>query len=100
MIRATTITLLGEAPHGVFEANTPSKTEVFAEVKSVKMSEFYTALNDGIQPEYIFTLTDYADYNGQKTIIYGGTYYDVVRTYTPVNGQTIDITVKRKEING
>ena len=99
MIRATTITLLGESPHGVFESHTPTQTEVFAEVKSVKMSEFYTALNDGIQPEYIFTLTDYADYNGQKTIIYDGTYYDVVRTYTPVNGQTIDITVKRKEIN-
>lgn len=99
MIRATTITLLSEEPHGVFDSHTPTQTEVFAEVKSVKMSEFYTALNDGIQPEYIFTLTDYADYNGQKTIIYNGTYYDVVRTYTPVNGQTIDITVKRKEIN-
>ena len=99
MIRATTITLLTETAHGVFETNTPVRREVFAEVKSVKMNEFYTALNDGIQPEYIFTLTDYADYNGEKTIIYDGTYYDVVRTYTPVNGQTIDITVMKREIN-
>lgn len=99
MIRATTITLINEEPHGVFESHTPTQTEVFAEIRSVKMNEYYTALNDGIQPEYIFHLTDYADYDGQKTILYEGTYYDVVRTYTPVNGQTIDITVKKREIN-
>lgn len=100
MIRATTITLLTERPHGVFDPKLPFEKEVFAEIRSVKMSEFYTALNDGIQPEYIFHLTDYADYDGQKIIAFDGQLYDVVRTYTPVNGQTIDITVKKREING
>lgn len=99
MIRATTIVLLSEEPHGVFDTHTPTETEVFAEIQSVKMSEFYTALNDGIQPEYIFKLTDYSDYNGQKLIRYDGNLYDVVRTYTPVDGQTINITVKKHEVN-
>lgn len=99
MIRATTITLLRERPHGVFDERIPFEREVFAEIRSVKMTEFYTALNDGIQPEYIFHLTDYADYNGEKTIRYNDMLYDVIRTYTPVNGQTIDITVRKKEIN-
>ena len=99
MIRATTIALLKELPHGVFDSHTPTETEVFAEIQSVKMSEFYTALNDGIQPEFIFVLTDYADYDGEKLVRYDGNLYDVVRTYTPVNGQTIHITVKKHEVN-
>lgn len=99
MIRATTITLLSETAHGVFENNTPSEKTVFAEINSVKMSEFYTALNDGIQPEYVFKLTDYADYGDQKLIRYNNMLYDVVRTYTPVDGQTIYITVKKHEVN-
>lgn len=99
MIRATVITLLTEEPHGVFEERTIVQNEVFAEIQSVKMSEFYTALNDGIQPEYIFKLTDYSDYHGEKLIEYEGQLYDVVRTYTPVNGQTIHITVKKHEVN-
>lgn len=99
MIRATTITLLKEFPQGVFDKRTPQETEVFAEIQSVKMNEFYTALNDGIQPEYIFVLTDYSDYNGEKLVRYEDMLYDVVRTYTPVNGQTIHITVKKHEVN-
>lgn len=99
MIRATTITLLKEQPHGVFDSHTPTETEVFAEIRSVKMNEFYTALNDGIQPQFIFVLTDYSDYDDQKLIRYDGELYDVVRTYTPVNGQTIQITVKKHEVN-
>ena len=99
MIRADVITLLSEAAHGVFESNTPTETTVFAEIQSVRQKEFYLALNDGIQPEYVFVLTDYADYNDQKLIRWNGLLWDVVRTYTPVNGQTIELTVKKHEVN-
>lgn len=54
MIRADVITLLSETAHGVFESNTPTETTVFAEIQSVRQKEFYLALNDGIQPEYVF----------------------------------------------
>lgn len=99
MIRADVITLVTESSHGVFESNTPTTTDVFAEILSVKMTEFYTALNEGIEPQYIFKLTDYADYNGQKIVIYNNVEYDVIRAYTPVNGQTVELTVKRREVN-
>ena len=99
MIRADVITLLSETAHGVFESNTPTETTVFAEIQSVRQKEFYLALNDGIQPEYVFVLTDYADYNDQKLIRWNDLLWDVVRTYTPVNGQTIELTVKKHEVN-
>lgn len=99
MIRADVITLLSETAHGVFESNTPTETTVFAEIQSVRQKEFYLALNDGIQPEYVFVLTDYADYGDQKLIRWNDILWDVVRTYTPVNGQTIELTVKKHEVN-
>lgn len=99
MIRADVITLLSEEPHGVFAQNTPQETNVFAEIRSVRQKEFYLALNEGIQPTYVFVLTDYADYGDQKLIRYNSQLYDVVRTYTPVDGQTIEITVRKHEVN-
>ena len=100
MIRADVITLITEPSHGAFDAYTASTQQVYAEIRSVKSSEYYRALNDGIEPQYTFVLTDYADYNGAKLIKYGDKYYDVVRAYTPVDGQTIEITVKKHEVNG
>lgn len=99
MIRADVITLLSEEPHGVFDQNTPQETDVFAEIRSVRQKEFYLAMNEGIQPTYVFVLTDYADYDDQKLIRYNDELYDVVRTYTPVDGQTIEITVRKHEVN-
>lgn len=100
MIRADVIDLMDELPHGVFDYEYPIKRRVFAEIRSVRQSEFYKALNDGIEPQYTFVLTDYADYDGEKLIKYNGKFYEVIRTYTPVDGQTIEITVKKYEVNG
>ncbi len=97
MIMATEITFLSELPHGVFESNTPTERTVFAELKSVGMKEFYLALNDGIEPENVFHLTDYADYDGEKIFRYNGEIWDVIRTY--IKGQGIDITARRREKN-
>ena len=94
MIRATTIDLINESPeaHGVFEAHAETKTTVFAEIRSVSNSEFYRAKEADIEPAYIFRLTDYADYGGQKLIEWSGKRYRVVRTYT--KSQSIEITVE------
>lgn len=100
MIRAVEITFLQENPHGVFESHTPKQRKALAEIRSVGMKEFYLAQNDGIEPEVIFRLTDYADYEGEKLLEYEGVLYDVIRAYTPVDGQTVDITCKRREKNG
>lgn len=83
MVRATTIKLIGEVPtaHGVFDAPSEGQTEVFAEVMSVSQNEFYKARQNGLDPEYVFRLTDYGDYSGEKVFSYEGVRMRVIRTY-------------------
>ena len=83
MVRATTIILLGEEPaaHGVFDAPTETQTEVFAEAISVSQNEFYKAMQNGIEPEIVFMLTDYGDYHGEKVFLYEDKRMRVIRTY-------------------
>ena len=83
MIRATTITLIGEDPkaHGVFDAPDNVENEVFAEVMSASQNEFYKARENGLAPELVFRLTDYGDYDGQKVFVYNNERWRVIRTY-------------------
>lgn len=83
MVKATTITLLGETPaaHGVFDAPRETQREVFAEVMSVSQNEFYKAMQNGLEPELVFMLTDYGDYNGEKVFLYDERRMRVIRTY-------------------
>lgn len=97
MIRADVITLIKEEPHGVFDSHTPKGRQVYAEIKSVRMSEFYKALNEGIEPTFVFTMTDYADYDDEKLCEYNGELYDIIRTY--VKNQSIELTVRKHEVN-
>lgn len=57
------------------------KTPVFVSVKSVTRNEFYTAHIAGYDPEIVFEIADYYDYDGQKFIEYNNTMYKVIRTY-------------------
>ena len=95
MMRADVITLVSEDPssHGVYETYTPTNTEVFAEVRSVGMRESYEALSIGLHPEIVFSLTNEADYDGQRQVIWNNVTYKVVRTY--VSGDGIELTCER-----
>ena len=101
MVRAVTISLIAEtrSAHGVHETITETEREVFAEVKGVTRSEYYTALNSGIQPEYVFKLTAEEDYQKEHFLRYDGLKYRVVRTY-PTNDGGIEITAERSDENG
>lgn len=68
--------------------------EVFAEVKSVSQSEYYTAAQSGFKPVYRFILADYYDYNEEDTVRYGGILYHIIRTYR--NGLQLELTVEKK----
>lgn len=96
MIRAEVIKLITENPeaHGVFETPDDAAEQVFAEIRSVTRSESYLAKSAGLDPEYIFRLTDYADYNGQRKCIWNGVPYRIIRTY--VDGQSIELTVEKE----
>lgn len=57
------------------------KTPIFVNVKSVTRTEFYTAQTAGYNPEIVFEIADYFDYDGQQFVEYNDTMYKVIRTY-------------------
>lgn len=96
MIKATTIDLIAESqPAGVFDEPQMSITTVYAEIRSATRSEFYTAKNEGLNPEYIFVLKNCRDYNGQLELLYENKRYKVLRAYIINDG--IELTVERSD---
>ena len=85
--------------HGVHETVTDSERMVYCTVQSVSRNEFYTALNVGIQPSYVFVLALAEDYKGERFVKYHGQKYRVVRTYI-TDDDGIEITVERSDENG
>lgn len=92
MIRADVIYLLAETPgkHGVFDVATYTERMVYCTVRSVGMNEFYRAKEQGLEPSVVFTLTAYADYDGERLLRWNDRVYRVVRTY--VDGLNIELT--------
>lgn len=68
--------------------------EVFAEVKSVSQSEYYTAAQSGFKPVFKMILADYYDYDDEDTVLYNGALYHIIRTYR--NGLQLELTVEKK----
>lgn len=100
MTRADEIDLIRQtrSAHGVHEAATETARTVMCEVRSASRSEYYTALNAGHMPEYVFYLTVADDYEGERLVDYRGIRYRVIRTYlTDEDG--IEITVERSDVN-
>ena len=100
MVRADVITLIGEAAaHGVHESTTETERTVLAEIQSVTRSEYYNALNAGVQPELVFKLTLDADYQDEHFLLFHGKRYRIIRTYLTDDGG-IEITAGRSDENG
>lgn len=68
--------------------------EVFADVRSIGMREFYSAAQTDYKPECTAVLADYRDYNGEKIIIWNDEKYHLVRTYR--NGRQLELTLERR----
>lgn len=92
MIFRDVISLVSETPgaHGVFDATTEKGTQVFCSVRTVGMNEAYTAMANGLHPQFVFILSDYSDYNNEKIVLYNSVRYRVVRAYR--NNQQIELT--------
>ena len=58
MMRADVIDLITEtaSAHGVHQAVTETARTVYCTVQSVSRSAFYTGLNAGVKPEFVFVL--------------------------------------------
>ena len=94
MICDDVIYLVSENPaaHGVFENTTETEKMCYCRVNSVTRNEFYKARENGIQPVYAFVLSEYADYNGEKIVIYKNKRYRVTRSY--VKNHAVELTVE------
>lgn len=74
---------------------------VFCKVNSVARSEFYAAAQAGLHPEYIFVLSHFRDYEGEKIIKYTDwlnrehTLY-VTRAYRIPDADTLEITAEER----
>lgn len=72
--------------------------EVFANKKSVKYTEFYSALAVGVKPDIIFEIRE-AEYNNEPKLKYGDIVYHVVRTYSK-DGEKLELTCSRFPMGG
>ena len=79
------------AAHGIFDKPQETTTEVFCKVQSVSRSEFWHAQAAGLEPSFVLTLSEYADYDGQKIVLFRGKRYRVLRTY--VTDHSIELTI-------
>ena len=101
MIRADVIELITEnrTGHGVHEAVMDTTRTVMCTVESVRRNEYYTALNAGFRPEYVFRLALANDYQNDRIVKFHGQKFRVVRTFL-TEDDGIVITVERSDENG
>jgi SPP1 family predicted phage head-tail adaptor len=75
---------------------TPVDVEVWANIKSVRQSEFYAANTSGIAVSIVFEI-HVEDYKGQTDIAYNGKPYNIIRSYQPGLG-TIELVCSDKAV--
>lgn len=100
MIRDDVIYLVGEDPaaHGIFDRPVATPKMCYCRVNSVTRNEYYKALNNDLRPEYVFELSEYADYAGEKLVIYNENRYRVIRSY--VTEHSVELTVEEAAVDG
>jgi hypothetical protein len=100
MDRSTPIYLITETwTRDAYGINQKTETErkVYADIRSVGMSEWFEGGRNGLNPELQMTMF-FGDYQGEKIVKYNGIRYTVYRTYFARN-DTIELYVERREGN-
>ena len=96
MDRSDVITLLTvtheQDDNGIWQ-ETLSGRDVFCQVASVSMNEFFEAGRNGLNPEFQFTMFG-GNYQGERLVRFHGQTYSVYRTYWDRN-DTIELYVER-----
>lgn len=75
------------------EIATESTRKLYCEVDSISQSEFYSAANTELNPEYRFSVF-FGDYQGEEICVYKGTRYSIYRTYR--TGDYMELYAERK----
>ncbi|MEG2639123.1 MAG: phage head closure protein, partial [Clostridiales bacterium] len=73
----------------------PDHTQIYADVSSVKRSEYYAALQAGTQADVVFTIRSF-DYRNEKELEFEGDIYNIIRTYEKTKDD-IEIICQRAE---
>lgn len=73
---------------------------VFVRPASVRMSEFYQAANAGLKPELVLEMTNFADYEGERVVLFEGKEYTVLRTYRKPDSDRLELTLEERVQNG
>ena len=71
-----------------------TKRQVFVQVDSISMNEFYEAGRNGLNPEYRFRMFS-GDYEGERVCEYKGDNYAIYRTFMR-DDDTIELYVERQ----
>ncbi len=82
-----------EIGNSVSSSSTPNKC--YAKKQSIRTNEFYSALNVGIEPTCEFVIKK-LNYNNQKSLIWNGDTYSVIRTTDPKNKFDIVLICSKK----
>ena len=93
LLRADVCYLIAEEParHGVFDQPTETTERmVYCTVRSVSSADYWRAHEQGLNPEVVFELADYYEYEGERLIRWDGRTWSVIRTY--VDGIKIELT--------
>lgn len=100
MNRSGVLTLIEENPaaHGIFDKPVETGRAVFCTIRSVGYNEYYRALEHDLHPTLVFTLADYAEYQGEKICVFEGQRYRIIRTYQ--TGGAIELTVEEATVDG
>lgn len=78
-----------------------TERRVFCQVRNLTRSEFYQAAQTDLHPQYVFTISHFRDYLGEKEVKYtdwtGETkLYDVIRTYRVPDSDVVELTVQER----
>lgn len=73
---------------------------VFVKPRSVYASDFYEAARAGLQPSVVLIMSNPADYQGEKVVLYNGTEYTVTRVFQRPERDTLELTLEERTKNG
>lgn len=82
------------------EVTTYTDRDVFVHPASVRQSEFYQAANAGLKPELVLVLANFADYQGERVVVFEGKEYTVLRTYRRPDRDRLELTLEERVENG
>ena len=73
-----------------------TKRKVYVQPRSVYNSEFYNASIVGLHPSITLTLTNRADYEGEKIVEFEDKFYNVIRTDWKAQRDAITLVLEER----